>query len=166
MNLLLAFIEDRRLGLGAMGGLAIIAGSAMAWLYVPQPLIGTAIGYGVQDEGKITLLLGALALGTLIAWARVRGRDLALAAAACGLAAAGIAGWYATRSAENAARVLARAFTSGGAPLDPDAIVPFPARIGGGVWVVVAGAAVLVISSVALSLRGAGTSAPAFRSSS
>lgn len=166
MNLLLAFIEDRRLGLGAMGAMAIIAGSAMPWLYVPQPLIGSATGYGVQDEGKITVLLGALALGLLIGLARVRGRDLALAAAVCGLAAAGIAGWYATRSAENAARVLARAFTSGGAPLNPDAIVPFPARIGGGVWVVIAGAAVLVVSSAALSLRAAGTTALSPRSSS
>ncbi len=166
MNLLLAFIEDRRLGLGAMGAVAVIVGSALPWLLVPQPLIGSATGYGVQDEGKITVLLGALAVGLLIALARVRAPDLAIAAAVCGLTAAGVAAWYATRSEENAARVLARAFTSGPAPLNPDAIVPFPAQVGGGVFVVISGGVVLAVASVMLSLRGAGTSAPAPRSSS
>lgn len=166
MSLLLIFLEDRRLGLGALGALAVIAGSALPWLYVPQPLIGSATGYGLQDEGKITVLLGALALGLLLGFARVRGRDLALGAALCGLAAAGLAAWYVSRPEENAARVLARAFSTGSAPLDPSAIVPFPARLGAGVWVVIGGAAALVVSSVALNLRGTGTSAPAIRSRS
>ena len=166
MNLILAFVEDRRLGLGAMGALAITIGSALPWLYVPQPLIGSATGYGVQDEGKLTVLLGVLALVLLVAFARVRGRDLAVGAAVCGLGAAGLAVYYTTRIPENAARVIARVFSSGGAPLDPSAVVPFPARLGAGVWVVIGGAAVLVIASVALSLRAPGRTAPALRSPS
>lgn len=166
MNLLLPFIEDRRLGLAAMGALAVIAGSALPWLYVPQPLIGSATGYGLQDEGKLTVLLGVLALVLLVAFARVRGRDLAVGAAACGMAAAGLAAFYATRVPENAARVIARVFSSGGAPLDPSAVVPFPARLGPGVWVVIGGAAVLAITSVLLSHRAPERIAPALRSPS
>lgn len=166
MNLLLAFIEDRRLGLAAMGGLAVVVGSALPWLYVPQPLIGSAKGYGLQDEGKLTVLLGALGLLLLVAFARLRGRDLAVGAALCGLGAAGLAAWYATRIPENAARVIARALSGGGAPLDPNAVVPFPARLGAGVWVVLGGSAVLVITSVALTLRAPGRTAPSLRSSS
>ncbi|MGH2784643.1 MAG: hypothetical protein ACRDJ1_05245 [Actinomycetota bacterium] len=166
MNLVLAFIEDRRLGLAGMGGLAIVVGSAMPWLYVPQPLIGSSTGYGLQDEGKITVILGALALILLVAYARVRGRDLLLGALACGLGAAGFTAWYASRSDLNAARVIARLFTTGGTPLDPSSVVPFPARIAAGVWVVLAGAAVLVICSAALSLRGNGRTARPLRSSS
>lgn len=160
MNLLLAFIEDRRLGLAGMGALAVVVGSALPWLYVPQPLIGSAIGYGYQDEGKLTVLLGVLALILLLGYARVRGRDLAVGAALCGLGAAGLAVWYATRVPENAARVIARVFSTGSAPLDPSAVVPFPARLGVGVWVVMAGAGVLVITSAALSLRERGRTAP------
>lgn len=166
MNLVLAFIEDRRLGLAAMGALAVAVGSALPWLYVPQPLIGPATGYGLQDEGKLTVLLGVLALVLLIAFVRVRGRDLALGAAVCGLGAAGLAAFYATRVPENAARVIARLFSSGGAPLDPSAVVPFPARLGAGVWVVVGGAAVLVVTSISLSLRVPGRTAPSLRSPS
>lgn len=159
MNLL-AFLEDRRLGLAGIGALAIVVGSALPWLRVPQPLIGAATGYGLQDEGKLTVLLGALALALLLAFARLRARDLAVGAALCGAGAAGLAAWYATRIPENAARVIARAFSAGGAPLDPSAVVPLPARLEAGVWVVVAGAALLVVTSAALSLRGIGTSAP------
>ena len=166
MNLLLAFIEDRRLGLASLGALAVVIGSALPWLYVPQPLIGSSIGYGLQDEGKITVLLGVLALVLLVAYARVRGRDLVVGATACGAGAAALATWYASRTEVKAARVIARLFTSGGTPLDPSSVVPFPARIGIGVWVVLAGAAVLVLGAAALSLRGSGTSAPALRSSS
>ncbi|MGH2792693.1 MAG: hypothetical protein ACRDKG_00155 [Actinomycetota bacterium] len=166
MNLVLAFIEDRRLGLAAMGALAVVVGSALPWLYVPQPLIGSSTGYGLQDEGKITVILGVLALVLLVAYARVRGRDLVLGALACGLGAAGLTVWYASRTELNAARVIARLFTTGGTPLDPSSVVPFPARIAAGVWVVLAGAAVLVLCSAALSLRGNGRIGPALRSPS
>lgn len=166
MNLLLAFLDDRRLGLAGMGALAVVAGSALPWLYVPQPLIGNATGYGLQDEGKLTVLLGALAMILLVAFARTRGRDLAVGAAACGAGAAALAAWYASRTAANAAKVIARAFSTGGAPLDPSAVVPFPARIGAGLWVVIAGAAVLALTAAALSLRGSGTSARSLRSPS
>ena len=166
MNLVLAFIEDRRLGLAAMGALAVAVGSALPWLYVPQPLIGSATGYGLQDEGKLTVLLGVLALVLLVAFVRVRGRDLAVGAAACGLGAAGLAAYYATRIPENSARVIARIFSTGGAPLDPSSVVPFPARLGAGVWVVIGGAAILVITSVALSLRAPGRIEPSLRSPS
>ena len=166
MNLVLAFVEDRRLGLAAMGALAIVVGSALPWLYVPQPLIGNATGYGLQDEGKITVVLGVLALVLLIAFARVRGRDLLAGCALAALGSAGLAVWYASRTELNAARVIARLFTAGGAPLDPSNVVPFPARLGVGVWVVIGGAAVLALSAGALSLRGSGRTAPALRSSS
>lgn len=166
MSVLLAFVEDRRLGLAAMGALAIVVGSALPWLAVPQPLIGSATGYGLQDEGKITVVLGVLALVLLLAFARVRGRDLLAGAAVCALGSAGLAVWYASRSELNAARVIARMFSAGGTPLDPSAVVPFPARVGAGVWVVIAGSAVLALCVAALSLRGVGRTAPALRSSS
>lgn len=164
MNLLLAFLEDRRLGVAAMGALAIVTGSILPWIHVPQPLIGPATGYGYQDEGKITILLGVAALGLLLALARLRARDLAVGAVLAGLAAAGLAISYVLRPEEAAARVIARTLSGGSAPLDPSAVVPFPSRIGVGVWVVVAGAAVLVVSCAILILRGVGTSEPANRS--
>ena len=126
MNLILAFVEDRRLGLAAMGALALTVGSALPWLYVPQPLIGSATGYGLQDEGKLTVLLGVLALVLLVAFARVRGRDLVVGAAACGLGAAGLAAYYTTRIPENAARVIARLLSERGSAARPERGGPVP----------------------------------------
>ena len=166
MNLVVVFLEDRRLGLAAMGALAIVVGSSMAWLHVPQPLIGNVTGYGLQDAGKITVLLGVGALVLLFAHARLRQRDLAVGAVLCGIGAAGFAAWYAFDADRNAARVLARVLSGGSAPLDPASVTIFPSRIGAGVWVVIVGSAVLAVAAGLLSLRGAGTSEPALRSSS
>jgi hypothetical protein len=163
VNLLVAFLEDRRLGLASLGALAIVVGSAMPWLYVPQPLIGNLTGYGLQDAGKITVLLGAFAWVLLLAFARLRQRDLAVGAVAAGLVAAGLAAAYALDSDRNAARVLARMLSGGSAPIDPSNVTIFPSRLGAGIWVVEAGAALLVGASLVLSFRGAGTNEPASR---
>jgi hypothetical protein len=45
-------------------------------------------------------------------------------------------------------------------------VVPFPARLGAGVWVVIGGAAILIITSVALSLRAPERIEPSLRSPS
>jgi len=50
VNLVVAFIEDRRLGLAAIGALVIVAGSVLPWIQVAHPL-GVAPGYGLQDDG-------------------------------------------------------------------------------------------------------------------
>lgn len=161
MNLLVSFIEDRRLGLAALGALAIAFGSALPWIRVPQPLVGVTTGYGLQDDGKVTIVCGLLALALILAHARLRQRDLALGAALLGLAAAGLAAAYMADLNRNAARVIARLLAGNDAPVDPGAIASFPATTGVGIYVIFAGAAVLVAAVVALTLRGRGTSEPA-----
>jgi hypothetical protein len=164
VTLLLAILEDRRLGLAALGALAVAVGSAMPWIHVPQPLSGSATGYGLQDDGKITIVLGALALGLVLAYARLRQRDLVIGAALAGLGAAGFAGAYLADLNRNAARVMARILT-GGVPIDAGAVAEFPARAGPGPWVVIGGAALLAAAVAALMLRAGETTEPAPRSS-
>lgn len=164
MTFLLALIDDRRLGLAAIGALGVTVGSALAWIRVPQPLTGAATGYGLQDDGKITILLGLLALGLVLAYVRLRQRDVVIGAALAGLAAAGIAAAYLANLNRNAARVMARLLT-GGVPIDAGSIAEFPARAGAGPWVVIGGAGLLVIAAAALTVRAAGTSEPSPRSS-
>jgi len=165
VNLVVAFIEDRRLGLAAFGALGIVAGSTLPWIQVSQPLIGNATGYGLQDDGKITIVLGVIALALVIAYARLRQRDLALAS---GLSAAGAAAFAAVFMADlprNAARVIARVLAGDQAPVDPGQVASFPAHAGVGLFVVFAGAALLIVCVAALTIRAAGTSEPAQRSS-
>ena len=59
MNTIVAFIEDRRLGLAAIGAVAIVVGSILPWIRVPQAVVGVTTGYGLQDDGKVTVVLGA-----------------------------------------------------------------------------------------------------------
>ena len=165
MNLLIALIEDRRLGLAAAGAIAIVAGSILPWIRVPQPLIGVTTGYGLQDEGKVTIVLGGLALVLVFAYARLRQRDLAIGAGLAGLAAAGLAAAYMTDLERNAARVIARLLSGGDAPIDPGALASFPARAGAGLYVIFGGAAVLAAASITLMIRARGTSGSETRAS-
>jgi len=163
VNFIVAFLEERPLGLAAMGALAIIAGSALPWIHVPQPLIGITTGNGLAEDGKITVVLGVLALGLLVAYARLRQRDLVVAAGLAGLGAAAFAGVYIADLTHHAARVMARVL-SGGEPLDPGRIAAVPARAGAGIYVVFAGAALLAVSVIALTIRARRTSEPASQS--
>jgi len=167
VNLFVAFLEDRALGLAAGGSLAVVVGSALPWIHITQPIIGTTVGYGLQDDGKITVLLGALAFGLILAFARLRQRDLALGAAGAGLAAAGFAAYFMSDLPRAAARTLARLLVPGDQPpLDPRQVAAVPARAGAGIFVVFAGAALLAAAVIALTIRGTGTNEPALRSSS
>jgi hypothetical protein len=163
MGFLVALIEDRRLGLALLGSLGIAVGSALPWIVVPQPLAGTATGYGLQDDGKITIVLGLLAFGLVLAYAQLKQRDLIAVAAVAGLGAAGLAGYYLANLDRNAARVVTRMLS--GTPIEPATTVDFPSRIGVGIWVLIGGAAVLGAAGIGLMLRGAGTSEPASQSS-
>lgn len=165
MSLIVALIEDRTLGLAAMGAFAIMVGSVLSWIRVPQPLIGTATGYGLQEDGKITIVLGALALGLVLAYGHLRQRDLAIGAGLAGLGAAAFAAVYAADLTHNAARVLARLLAGDQPPIDPGQIGAFPARVGPGIFVILAGAVLLVLSVVAITIRARGTIEPARRSS-
>ena len=166
MNLVVAFIEDRRLGLAGIGALGIVVGSTLPWILVSQPLIGNATGYGLQDDGKITIVLGALAMALVVAYARLRQRDLAIGSALCAAGAAALAAVFTADLHRNAARVIARVLAGDQAPVDPGQVASFPARAGVGLFVVFAGAGLLIVCAMALTLRGAGTTEPAPRSSS
>src|SRR5438477_763271 len=131
MNLVVAFIEDRRLGLAAIGALAILVGSVLPWIQVAHPL-GVATGYGLQDDGKITVLLGAGALGLIIAYARLRQRDLALAAGLFALGAAAFAGAFLADLHPHAALVIARLLAGDQNPIDPGQVGTFAGRAGAG----------------------------------
>ena len=165
MNLIVAFIEDRRLGLAAMGALAIVAGSILPWIRVSQPLVGIATGYGLNDDGKVTVVLGLLALVLLVAYARLRQRDLPALAGLLGLGAAGLAAAYISDLNRNAARVVARLLAGNDAPIDPGQVASFPAQTGVGIYVIFAGAALLAGTAAALTLRGRGTTEPARQAS-
>lgn len=165
MTLIVAFIEERPLGIAAVGAVAIVVGSVLPWIHVPQPLIGVTTGAGLQEDGKITIILGLLALGLLVAYARLRQRDLALAAGGAGLVAAAVAGMYLGRLTHNAARVIARLLSGGEPSIDPSQVAAVPARAGAGLFVVFAGAALLAASVIALTIRERGTSEPSPRAS-
>lgn len=166
MTFLIAFFEDRRLGLAAMGAAAIVVGSVLPWIHVPQPLVGVITGSGLQEDGKVTVVLGALALGLLVGYARLRQRDLAIGAGAAGLAAAGLAAYYVADLTHHAARVIARLLSGGEAPIEPSQIAAVPARTGAGIFVVFAGAALLTVTVLALTIRAPGTTEPASPASS
>jgi len=166
VTLILAFIEERPLGIAAIGAVAIVVGSILPWIHVPQPLIGVTTGNGLQEDGKITILLGVLAFGLLVAYARLRQRDLALAAGGAGFVAAAIAGFYVAQLTHNAARVISRLLSGGGPSIDPSQVAAVPARAGAGLFVVFAGAALLAASVIALTIRERGTTEPVPRASS
>jgi hypothetical protein len=154
MNTIVAFIEDRRLGLAAIGAAAIVAGSIFPWIRVPQAVIGTTTGYGLQDDGKVTIVLGLLALILIIAYARLRQRDLAIGAGLLALASAGLAAAYLSDLDRNAARVVARLLAGGDAPVDAGQLASFPAKAGAGIYLIFVGASFLVIASAALVVGG------------
>jgi hypothetical protein len=165
VNFIVAFLEERPLGIAALGAIAIVVGSVLPWIHVPQPLIGVTTGNGLQEDGKITILLGLLALGLLVAYARLRQRDLALSAGVAGLVSAGIGGFYLAQLTQHAARVISRLLSGGGPSIDPSQVAAVPARAGAGLFVVFAGAALLAASVFALTIREHGTTEPVPRAS-
>ena len=166
MTFLIAFFEDRRLGLAGIGAVAIVVGSVLPWIHVPQPLIGVITGSGLQEDGKVTVVLGVLAVGLLVAYARLRQRDLAVGAVAAGLASAGIGAYYIADLTHHAARVIARLLSGGEAPIEPSQVAAVPARAGAGIFVIFAGAALLTVAVLTLTIRGRGTTEPASPASS
>lgn len=161
MNLVVAFIEDRRLGFAGLGALAIVVGSALPWIRVSLPLVGIVTGYGLTDDGKVTVVLGVLALALIVAHARLRQRDLAAAAAVLGLAAAGLAAAFIANLPRNGAEVLARLLSGNDAPIDPNQVAARAAQTAVGPYVIFVGAGVLVLACAALTIRARGTSEPA-----
>jgi hypothetical protein len=141
-----SLVEERRLAVATAGALAIIAGSAAPWAHVPHGTLSATTELGLDADGKITLLLGILALGLVGAYTFLRHRDLAVGAA---LAAAGSGAYaivYALDVRRASAEVTARMFQT-----SPDAVkVQFEASTGIGVWTVIVGAFVLVAACIAL----------------
>lgn len=166
MNLLLDLIEDRRLLAAAAGAIAIVAAAFLPWATTPTPTpLGPQSETGVQAGGKITFIVGLVALGLVFAYTRLRQADLAIGAGLVALACAGVAVAYAADVDAAAQRVIARLYSTPGALLDPNAVrtVPAGARVAGGVWVTVAGAVAVAGAVVALLAgvrRGAETPAP------
>jgi hypothetical protein len=165
VNLVVQFIEDRRLGLAGLGALAIAVGSVLPWIRVSLPLVGIVTGYGLTDDGKVTIVLGLLALALIVAYARLRHRDLAVAAALAGMAATGFAAAFIADLPRNGAEVLARLLAGNDAPIDPNQVASRAAQTGVGVYVIFAGTVVLVLACAALTIRSRGTSEPAPQSS-
>jgi hypothetical protein len=166
MNLLIRLIEDRRLGLATMGAIAVSIGSALPWIRIRLPLVGVTTGYGLQDDGKVTVVLGALALVLILAHAHLLHRDLAWGALLAALAAVGLAAAYIADLDGHAARVVSRLLSGGETPIDPAQVGTFASRAGAGPYVIFGGAAVVLGAVVALTVRAPGTSEPAPRSSS
>ena len=155
MPFLLAVAEDRLALAGVIGAVGIGVGSALAWSIVPVGSI-TVVEYGLEANGKLTLLAGLLGLVFLVAALRLPGKDLPIAAGLAALAAGGIASGYLFDVRAASARVLAR-LLSGRGTLDPRALgTRFGAQPGAGLWVVLAGAALLLVSTVGLMLRDRG----------
>lgn len=146
---LVHLVENRRLAIATAASLAIIAGSAAPWAHVPQGVLGTMTELGLDADGKITLLLGVLALGLVAAHAFLGHRDLLVGAA---LAAAGSAAYavvYAADVRRASAAVTARLLQT-----SPDAVsVRFEASTGIGVWTVIAGGVALAAVCVALIVK-------------
>jgi hypothetical protein len=148
----LAVAEDRVALAGVLGALAIGVGSALQWSVVPVGSL-TITEYGLEANGKLTLIAGVLGLVFLVAALRLPGRDLPLAAGLAAMASGAIGIAYLVNVRAASARVLAR-LLSGRGTLDPRAVgTSFGAQIGAGVWIVIAGSAVLLGSVVALLVR-------------
>ncbi|MGH2829125.1 MAG: hypothetical protein ACRDJM_01445, partial [Actinomycetota bacterium] len=129
IRFLAALIEDRRLAVATAGALAIIAGSAAPWAHVASPLRALT-ELGLDANGKITILCGALALGLVAAYARLRQRDLAVSATALSVVAAALATVYLIDLRRASGRVVQRVLEAGVTSRDVD----FAARAGAGLW--------------------------------
>jgi len=154
--LILDITEDRAALTGVFGCIAVIAGSALAWASVPLGFTTMTVA-GLEANGKLTLVLGALALAFLVAALRLPGRDLSVLAAlsSLGALAVAVAYWHDVRSAS--ASVVSRLIENRGT-LDPGAIsARFAARPGIGLWVVMGGAAATALAAAALFVRGRAT---------
>lgn len=156
--LVLILTEDRAAFFGVLGALAVITGSVLTWATVPVGFATISVP-GIEANGKITVILGALSLALVVASLRLHGRDLPIAAAVAGLGGAGVAFVYLLDLRSASAQVLARVLATR-TQLDPDAVaVRFGAQAGPGVWVVAAGGVLVALAAVALLVRDRGTPA-------
>lgn len=135
MKVLLALAEDRRLVVAAVSALSLVGGSFMPWSET-DIIIARITEYGSSAGGRITFVLGLVALGAVLAYAVLQHADLAVAAAAAALASAGIAGWYRFHLLQAAQRAAAQQETT----------AAFRAETGAGVWMVIGGGLVLAVA--------------------
>lgn len=142
MNLALALIADRRLLAGAAGAIAIVAGSFLPWSHT-EVILGELTEYGVSTSGKVTFVLGLVALGLVLAHASLRHADLAAGAGLAALVCLGLAVSYRMSLARAGARVTSGLDVAGASH----------ARAGAGVWVVIAGGVAVSVSCALLLLR-------------
>ncbi|MCA1833139.1 MAG: hypothetical protein ABR548_05060 [Actinomycetota bacterium] len=150
--LVLDITEDNAAMAGVLGCIGIVTGSALTWATVPIGVTTVTVG-GLEANGKLTLLLGVLALAFFIASLRLPGRDLPVLGGAVALGAAAIAGAYWSNVKAASGSVVAR-LLEGRGTLDPSAIsARFAARPGPGLWVVVAGGGVVAVASAILLAR-------------
>lgn len=149
MNLALALIADRRLLAGATGAMAIVAGSFLPWSHT-DVILGSLTEYGASTSGKVTFVLGLVALGLVLARASLPHADLAAGAGLAALAALGLTVSYRMSLARAGARVTSRLEFAGA----------FQARAGAGVWVVIAGSTVAAVSCLLLLRRSEEEVAP------
>jgi hypothetical protein len=133
----------------------MVVGSVLTWATVPLGINDVAVS-GLEANGKITLVLGVAGLALVAAALRTRGRDLPVAAALTGLAAAAIAFAYLRDLRDATAQVLQR-FLHTSSTLDPDAVASrFGAHAGPGVWIVLAAGLALAAASVYVLVRDRG----------
>ena len=150
--LVLDITEDRVAVSGVLGCIAMVTGSALTWASVPLGFTTATVG-GLEANGKLTLLLGVLALAFFIAALRLPGRDLPVLAGAASLGAAGVAGAYWSNVTAASASVVSRLLEGRGA-LDPSAVsARFGATAGPGLWVVMIGGAAVACAAAILFVR-------------
>lgn len=152
MRLMLELIADRRLTFAALGSLGIVVGSFLPWAHV-STFVVELDERGIESGGKITFVLGALALALVGAHALTRHVDLAGGAGLSALGCLAIAVQHHLTLLEAGARIAGRL----GVPQ------VFTARAGAGLFAVEAGAAVTVVASAVLfaSARRARAGSPA-----
>lgn len=142
MTLLLEIAADRRLLGGVLGALGVVVGSFLPWAHV-SIAVAELQETGIEAQGKVAVVLGAIALGLVCAHALLRQADLAIGAGILALLCFGLAIWYQVTLLDAGSRAVRR-------------IVPiigeFRARGGIGVWVTAAGAAACATACAMLAL--------------
>lgn len=144
---LAALIEDRRLALMTLGSLCVIGGAIAPWAIVASPLRPITES-GLDADGKLTILCGVASLGLIVAYWRLRQRDLVIASALVSLAALVMAVLYAINVRRASARVVARLLDVAPAGTGSG----FAVRTGVGVWLTIVGALVMVLPTILLVL--------------
>jgi hypothetical protein len=147
IRFLAAIVEDRRLAASAAGALAIAGGAAAPWARIASP-VKPITELGLDADGKITLLCGCVALVLVVVYAFLRQRDLALGAVAFAGIALGLQIHYEITLRDASSRVVSRLLQvpGGSGP-------SFAVATGAGLWVGLAGAAVVALAMASVALR-------------